>query len=194
MGGGINPISAPGEFQNPGRPVSASRGVGFRIRAGPEFASRVRSVSESGRGLTSHPGVGRVHIRLVAGLRNTWGPWLFGFRDCVQGGFHQHHQPGALVPEPGPPVRAPPSPPVRRWWWGVGGGGMIRLLMAPHFRPGASAPQLVRLPDLRTKVCHLGFAWPRSCTASLLHGPAGLGASAPQLVRLPGLRTKVYVV
>ena len=92
MGGGINPVSASGEFQNPGRPVSASRGVGFRIRAGPEFASRVRSVSESGRGLTSHPGVGRVHIRLVAGLRNTWGSWLFGFRE-------------ALIPEPGPPVR-----------------------------------------------------------------------------------------
>ena len=124
VGGGINPVSASGEFQNPGRPVSASRGVGFRIRAGPEFASRVRSVSESGRGPTSHPGVGRVHIRLVAGLRNTWGPWLFGFRACVQGGFHQHHQPGALVPEPGPPVRAPPSPPVRRWWWWwVRGGG-----------------------------------------------------------------------
>ena len=52
-------------------------------------------------------------------------------------------------------------------------------------RLGCIGPAAVRQPGLRqpglhTKVCDLGFAWPRTCTAPQLHGPAGLVASAPQ--------------
>ena len=44
-------------------------------------------------------------------------------------------------------------------------------------------PAAVRLPGLRTRVCHLGFAWPRSCAAPQLRGPAGLGCVGPAAVR-----------
>ena len=50
-----------------------------------------------------------------------------------------------------------------------------------HKRPFFVGPAAVRLPGVRTKVRHLGFAWPRSCAAPLLRGPGGLRSSAPQL-------------
>ena len=53
--------------------------------------------------------------------------------------------------------------------------------------PTCVGPAAVRLPGLRTKVCHLGLAWPRSCAAPQLRGPAGLGASVPQLRGPAGL-------
>ena len=60
-----------------------------------------------------------------------------------------------------------------------GARGAQNAIEVARFR--CVGPAAVRLPGLRTKVCHLGFAWPRSCAAPLLRGPAGLGASAPQL-------------
>ena len=54
---------------------------------------------------------------------------------------------------------------------------VIQLIKGPFL----SAPQLCGSRGVRTKVRHLGFAWPRSCAAPLLRGPAGLGSSAPQL-------------
>ena len=52
---------------------------------------------------------------------------------------------------------------------------------------GCVGPAAVRCPGVHTKVSHLGFKWPRSCTAPQLHGPAGLGCVGPAAVRLPGV-------
>ena len=38
--------------------------------------------------------------------------------------------------------------------------------------PGAD-PAALRRSGLHTKVCHLGFEWPRTCTAPQLHVSAG---------------------
>ena len=103
-------------------------------KKGPLETGPWESVSETGRGLIAHPGVGR----------DSHPAWVRFKR-------HDRQQHG----------------PAAAW--------------ARRFR--CFGPAASRLPGLRTRVCHLGFAWPRSCAAPQLRGPAGLGCVGPAAVR-----------
>ena len=128
MGNGKNSVSETGEFQNPGGPDSASRqagfgipggrfqhpggawiriqaSVGFRIREGPDTASRGRSCSQTaGGGFAKHVGPGAVRL---PGLRSRGFSSTSSALPALLPTLLQHQKQG---PPPSPPPHPSPDP------------------------------------------------------------------------------------